>query len=94
MQNPFYRLDFSEIDDFDPSLVDGYRVLYDRELCCHVRYQDKYTECRDMPQPESLTVRVLLMVTIWLATIGRRPQTSLAEGGGVLRERPVLRLLP
>jgi len=47
-QNAFYRLDFSEIEDFDPSLSDGSRVLYDRDITTNIRYQDKYTECHEM----------------------------------------------
>lgn len=52
MHQSFSRLDFTEIDDFDPSLAEGHRVLYDRVIPTYIRYQDKYTEWKDMPNPE------------------------------------------
>lgn len=41
--------DFSEIDESDPSLTDGYRVIYDREIPTLIKYQDKYQEMNEIP---------------------------------------------
>lgn len=37
-------LDFTEIDYLDPALKDGHKVLYDRILNIHIRFQDRFSE--------------------------------------------------
>ena len=49
MMNSF---DFSSIEEMDPSIADGYRVIYDRECPFELRVQ----ESADSPQQVSAPV--------------------------------------
>lgn len=55
-------LDFAEMDHLDPTLKDGHRVLFDRTLNIHVRFQDRYSDVHEISNPEPLNIRVLQLV--------------------------------
>ncbi|KAM3146606.1 hypothetical protein pb186bvf_001136 [Paramecium bursaria] len=57
------QVDFAEIDFLDPALKEGHRVIYDRVLSVSIKFQDKYSDLQDIPQPENLLFRILLLGT-------------------------------
>ena len=52
--------DFSLIDDLDPSLADGYRVLYDREVPLEIRHQHSNEYVRGGTM-ETLKIKLLIL---------------------------------
>ena len=53
--------DFSAIEEMDPSLADGHRVLYDREVPFELRIQDPSSGPQEVGTLESIRVKVLLL---------------------------------
>uniref|UniRef100_A0A7S2UUP1 Spindle assembly abnormal protein 6 N-terminal domain-containing protein n=1 Tax=Fibrocapsa japonica TaxID=94617 RepID=A0A7S2UUP1_9STRA len=54
-------LDFSAIEEMDPSVVDGHRVIYDREVPFEVRLQDSAEAPQQVGTLEAIKVKVLLL---------------------------------
>jgi hypothetical protein len=52
-------LDFRAIDEMDPSLADGHRLMYDREVPMELRTQEGSQHPQDVGTLESLRVKVL-----------------------------------
>ena len=53
--------DFSAIEEMDPSLADGHRLLYDREVPFELRIQDPSSGPQEVGTLESIRVKVLLL---------------------------------
>lgn len=53
--------DFSAIEEMDPSLADGHRVLYDREVPFELRIQDPSSGPQEVGTLESIRVKLLLL---------------------------------
>lgn len=53
--------DFSAIEEMDPSLADGHRVLYDREVPFELRIQDPSSGPQEVGTLESIRVKVLML---------------------------------
>lgn len=51
--------DFSAIEEMDPSLADGHRVIYDREVPFELRIQDPSSGPQEVGTLESIRVKVL-----------------------------------
>lgn len=52
--------DFSSLEELDPSLTDGYRVLYDREVPLEIRHQNSDQVTRQ-GSVETLKVKLLIL---------------------------------
>jgi hypothetical protein len=53
--------DFSAIEEMDPSLADGHRVIYDREVPFELRIQDPSSGPQEVGTLEAIKVKVLLL---------------------------------
>eukprot|EP01015_Nassula_variabilis_P016467 TRINITY_DN2526_c0_g1_i1.p1 TRINITY_DN2526_c0_g1~~TRINITY_DN2526_c0_g1_i1.p1 ORF type:complete len:251 (+),score=49.95 TRINITY_DN2526_c0_g1_i1:63-815(+) len=60
-QNILNSFDFSAIDEMDPTLHDGNKLIFDRELQFHIRFQEKGLEAQELSSLEPIRVRVLLL---------------------------------
>jgi hypothetical protein len=54
-------IDFSAIEEMDPSLADGHRILYDREVPFELRIQDPSAGPQEVGTLESIRVKVMLL---------------------------------
>lgn len=54
-------LDFSAIEEMDPSLADGHHILYDREVPFELRIQDPSAGPQEVGTLESIRVKVMLL---------------------------------
>ncbi|EGR29241.1 hypothetical protein IMG5_160400 [Ichthyophthirius multifiliis] len=61
IQQMLNSFDFATIDEMDPSLADGHRVVYDREIPFHIRFQKQDVETEDLPNLEPLRTRVFIL---------------------------------
>ena len=52
--------DFSAIEDMDPSVADGYRVIYDREVPFELRVQESADSPQQVGTLEATKVKILL----------------------------------
>ena len=55
--------DFSAIEDMDPSVADGYRVIYDREVPFELRVQESADSPQQVGTLEATKVKILLWHT-------------------------------
>ena len=55
-------LDFKPIEDMDPSLTDGHRIMYDREVPFELRTQESAQKPHDVGTLEGVKVKVLEIV--------------------------------
>ena len=55
--------DFSGIEELDPSIADGYRVIYDREVPFELRVQEAADGPQQVGTLEAIKVKVLLLVS-------------------------------
>jgi len=53
--------DFSSIEDMDPSIADGYRVIYDRECPFELRVQESADSPQQVGTLEATKVKILLL---------------------------------
>jgi len=53
--------DFSAIEEMDPSLADGHRVIYDREVPFELRIQDPSSGPQEVGTLESIRVKLLIL---------------------------------
>mmetsp|Transcript_22701 Transcript_22701/g.20180 ORF Transcript_22701/g.20180 Transcript_22701/m.20180 type:complete len:230 (+) Transcript_22701:17-706(+) len=53
--------DFHAIDEMDPSLADGHRVIYDREVPFELRIQDSDTGPQEVGTLEAIKVKILVL---------------------------------
>ena len=53
--------DFHAIDEMDPSLADGHRILYDREVPFELRIQDSDTGPQEVGTLEAIKVKILVL---------------------------------
>jgi hypothetical protein len=53
--------DFAAIEEMDPSLADGHRILYDREVPFELRIQDSTSGPQEVGTLEAIRVKVLLL---------------------------------
>jgi len=53
--------DFSAIEEMDPSLADGHRVIYDREVPFELRIQDPSSGPQEVGTLESIRVKLLVL---------------------------------
>jgi len=51
--------DFSSIEEMDPSLAEGHRVVYDREVPVELRVQDSETGPQEVGTLEGLKCKIL-----------------------------------
>jgi len=54
--------DFSEIEALDPSVQEGWRIVYDRECPLELRYQETSSSPQDVGTLEAIKVKVLIQV--------------------------------
>eukprot|EP00994_Dinema_validum_P002138 NODE_1459_length_944_cov_90.994413_g1130_i0.p1 GENE.NODE_1459_length_944_cov_90.994413_g1130_i0~~NODE_1459_length_944_cov_90.994413_g1130_i0.p1 ORF type:complete len:237 (+),score=41.29 NODE_1459_length_944_cov_90.994413_g1130_i0:80-790(+) len=54
-------MDFRAIDEMDPSLADGHRVMYDREVPFELRTQESCQKPHDVGTLESVKTKVLVL---------------------------------
>lgn len=59
--NLLNSFDFSAIEEMDPSLSDGHRVIYDREVPFELRIQDSTTGPHEVGTLEAIKIKVLLL---------------------------------
>jgi len=69
-------LDYTAIEEMDPSIADGYRVIYDRETPFELRLQDSEDGPQEVGTLEPIKVKILILV--------RSPRRH-GEGGAVER---------
>eukprot|EP00668_Euglena_longa_P001071 GGOE01001279.1.p1 GENE.GGOE01001279.1~~GGOE01001279.1.p1 ORF type:complete len:234 (+),score=51.81 GGOE01001279.1:96-797(+) len=60
-QSAMMPLDFKPIDEMDPSLADGYRIIYDREVPFELRTQESSQRPHDVGTVEGIKVKVLCL---------------------------------
>ena len=53
--------DFGAIDEMDPSLADGHRIVYDREVPFELRIQDNDTGPQEVGTLEAIKVKILIL---------------------------------
>ena len=53
--------DFHAIDEMDPSLADGHRIVYDREVPFELRIQDNDTGPQEVGTLEAIKVKILVL---------------------------------
>ena len=53
--------DFNAIDEMDPSLADGHRLVYDREVPFELRIQDNDTGPQEVGTLEAIKVKILVL---------------------------------
>lgn len=53
--------DFAAIDEMDPSLADGHRIVYDREVPFELRIQDNDTGPQEVGTLEAIKVKILVL---------------------------------
>jgi hypothetical protein len=53
--------DFGAIDEMDPSLADGHRIVYDREVPFELRIQDNDTGPQEVGTLEAIKVKILVL---------------------------------
>eukprot|EP00638_Chattonella_subsalsa_P005567 CAMPEP_0117755376 /NCGR_PEP_ID=MMETSP0947-20121206/13413_1 /TAXON_ID=44440 /ORGANISM="Chattonella subsalsa, Strain CCMP2191" /LENGTH=227 /DNA_ID=CAMNT_0005574695 /DNA_START=237 /DNA_END=920 /DNA_ORIENTATION=- len=54
-------LDFSSIEEMDPSIADGHRIIYDREVPFELRVQESSDGPQQVGTLEAIKVKILLM---------------------------------
>lgn len=59
--NLLNSFDFSAIEEMDPSLADGHRVVYDREVPFELRIQDATTGPHEVGTLEAIKIKVLIL---------------------------------
>ena len=65
-------MDFASIEEMDPSVADGFRVIYDREVPFELRLQESAEGPNDVGTLEAIKVRVANAPRVSLSS----PQTS------------------
>ena len=53
--------DFAAIDEMDPSLADGHRIVYDREVPFELRIQDSDTGPQEVGTLEAIKTKILVL---------------------------------
>ena len=56
------NIDFSAIEELDPSISDGYRIIYDRECPLELRFQETAKSPQEVGTLEAIKVKILLLV--------------------------------
>lgn len=59
--NHIGNLDYTQIEENDPSLTDGYRLLFDREVPFELRLGDDTSGPQEVASFESIRAKILLM---------------------------------
>eukprot|EP00511_Aplanochytrium_stocchinoi_P004054 CAMPEP_0204837724 /NCGR_PEP_ID=MMETSP1346-20131115/28788_1 /ASSEMBLY_ACC=CAM_ASM_000771 /TAXON_ID=215587 /ORGANISM="Aplanochytrium stocchinoi, Strain GSBS06" /LENGTH=240 /DNA_ID=CAMNT_0051973353 /DNA_START=108 /DNA_END=830 /DNA_ORIENTATION=+ len=54
------NIDFSAIEELDPSLSDGYRIIYDRECPVELRFQETAESPQEVGTLEAIKVKMLV----------------------------------
>jgi len=60
-QNLLTGIDFKAIEDMDPSLADGHRIIFDKEIPIELRTQDQHESESDVGTLEAIRVKILIM---------------------------------
>ena len=60
-EDPLSSFDFSTIDDMDPSLSGGHRVIYEREVPFELRVQQSNDAPQEAGTLEAVKVKLLLL---------------------------------
>lgn len=68
--NVLNTFDFSNIEELDPSLAEGHRLIYDREVPFELRLEDTNGP-QEVGSLEGIRVKILITVN-HIITIGRR----------------------
>ena len=69
-------LDYTAIEEMDPSIADGYRVIYDRETPFELRLQDSEDGPQEVGTLEPIKVKILILVRSPRRHGGGRGRTS------------------
>jgi hypothetical protein len=59
-QSVLNAFDFSQINEMDPSMVDGHRIYYDREVPFELRIQDENSTPQEVGTLEAIRAKVLV----------------------------------
>mmetsp|Transcript_56635 Transcript_56635/g.64916 ORF Transcript_56635/g.64916 Transcript_56635/m.64916 type:complete len:236 (+) Transcript_56635:40-747(+) len=59
--NLLNTFDFSEIDSLDPSLSEGFRVIYEKDIPFHIRFEDSDPERPDNELIENIHIKMLIL---------------------------------
>ncbi len=68
--------DFAAIEEMDPSLADGYKVIYDREVPFELRIQDANTGPQEVGTLEAIKVKLLVLVLRFPPSTCRAPRPT------------------
>jgi hypothetical protein len=60
-QSIMNSFDFSAIEEMDPSLADGHRIVYDREVPFELRIQDAGTGPQEVGTLEAIKIKVMVL---------------------------------
>lgn len=57
------NIDFSAIEELDPSVADGYKLVYDRECPLELRIQQTVESAQEIGTLEAIKVKILVLVS-------------------------------
>ena len=56
-------MDFSSIEELDPSVADGHKIIYDRECPFELRIQNNADSAQEVGTLEAIKVKILVLVS-------------------------------
>lgn len=57
------NMDFSSIEELDPSVADGHKIIYDRECPFELRIQNTADSAQEVGTLEAIKVKILVLVS-------------------------------